>query len=250
MEERLNSPDAVVVVSDSHIGAQPGQPSDQEFLEFLRAVPELGSRLVINGDLFDFWFEYGSVIPRRAFPTLAGLAAVRESGVDLVLTGGNHDRWGGAFWREELGARFEPEGFEDTLCGIPTWIHHGDGLSEQSWRGGLMHSITRHPITVGLFRMIHPNVGFWLVGKLYGGLREGELPPERKAPILESQRAFAEEMLKARDDLELVILSHTHHQVLHEVGHRKWFLNPGVWQEQLRYAIVRAEGPELRVWDG
>lgn len=239
-----------MVVSDSHIGAHPGQTSDHEFLEFLRAVPQIGRRLIINGDLFDFWFEYGSVIPRQAFPTLSGLAGVRESGVDIVLTGGNHDRWGGDFWREELGARFEPDGFEDGLCGLRSWVHHGDGLSEQSWRGNLMHSITRNRTTIALFRMIHPNVGFWLVRKLYGGLREGELPPERKAPIVESQRAFARKTLEQRSDLDLVILSHTHHQILDEVAPRKWFLNPGVWQDKLRYAVIDTGGPELRTWDG
>jgi len=36
------------------------------FHRFLDAVPTSAMRSSSNGDLFDFWFEYGSVIPRTA----------------------------------------------------------------------------------------------------------------------------------------------------------------------------------------
>ena len=48
------------------------------FHRFLDAVPDLGDALLINGDMFDFWFEYGSVIPRRHFATVAKLHALRQ----------------------------------------------------------------------------------------------------------------------------------------------------------------------------
>src|SRR5258707_4235164 len=54
----------VLVVADAHLGQVPPAVASA-FHRFLDAVPDLGDALVINGDLFDFWFEYRSVIPRR-----------------------------------------------------------------------------------------------------------------------------------------------------------------------------------------
>src|SRR2546426_5474038 len=66
----------VVVVADAHLGQVPPAVA-VAFHRFLDAVPDLGDALLINGDLFDFWFEYGSVIPRRHFGTVAKLHPLR-----------------------------------------------------------------------------------------------------------------------------------------------------------------------------
>jgi len=96
---------ALVVVSDAHLGVAP--PAVEEaLLEFLEAVPALGDCLLVNGDLFDFWFSYTRVIPRRGFHVAAALARLRNR-VPVVMVGGNHDRWGGDFWTREVGVRFE-----------------------------------------------------------------------------------------------------------------------------------------------
>ena len=58
----MNS-ERVVVVGDAHLGS--AAPEDERaFHEFLAAVPEFGTRLLILGDLFDFWFEYRHAIPK------------------------------------------------------------------------------------------------------------------------------------------------------------------------------------------
>ena len=95
--------ETVFVLSDAHLGGVPDAVASA-LHRFLDTVPNAGDHVLINGDLFEFWFEYDSVIPRRAFPTLARLAAARHRGVRLTLTGGNHDRWGRGFWQRELGA--------------------------------------------------------------------------------------------------------------------------------------------------
>jgi len=237
-----------VVVSDPHLGRTPPRPTDAGFHEFLRAVPDLGGHLVINGDLFDFWFEYRRVIPRHAFPTLAALAEIVRRGVGLTVVGGNHDRWGGDFWQRDLGARYSSGGLDVTLGGRRCWLHHGDGLSEQHWRGRLMHTITRHPLTVRAFRALHPDLGFRLVDRLYGSLREEELTPERRRQVVDGQRRYARRLLAERPELDLVVLSHTHTACLEEVEPQRWYLNPGAWNVGQCYALLDADGPKLRSW--
>lgn len=239
--------DTVVVVADAHLGsADPGDAA--AFFAFLDAVPSLGRHLVVNGDLFDFWFEYRSVIPRRAFPVLAALARLTGRGVGLTLTGGNHDRWGGSFWTRDLGATFLPRGGPLTLAGWRAYVHHGDGLAERHWASRVMHAVTRWGPTAALFRWVHPDVGFPLVHALSGLLAEST----RDGPALDraaaAQAAWARRHVAAHPDLDLVLLSHTHRAALERVADRRWYLNPGPWMEERRYAVITPDGPALCVF--
>jgi len=238
-------PATVAIVSDAHLGHAPAD-AGTAFHAFLDSLPDLAEHLVINGDLFDFWFEYRRVIPRTAFPTLAALARMRSRGVQLTVIGGNHDRWGGDFWIREIGAAFHPQEVETTLGGRRVFLAHGDGLAETRWASRLMHRVTRNPVTVGLFRLIHPDVGYWLADRMSGVLAEQTRTPEALARAGAAQEAFASDLLTRRPELDLVVLGHTHHHVLKEVSTGRWYLNPGAWMLGYRYALLTAAGPELR----
>ena len=218
----------------------------KSFHSFLDKVPEFGRHLIINGDLFDFWFEYRRVIPRDAFPTLAALSQLRKAGVELTVTGGNHDRWGGDFWTGELGARFYREPVELELAGFRVFLAHGDGLNEARAASRVMHYVTRMPLTAQLFRWIHPDVGFWLADRMSGSLAEQTKDAASLDRAAAAQRTFALGLLGRRTDLDLVILSHTHRQALVPSGERRWYLNPGAWVDGGAYAVLTRSGPEVR----
>ena len=96
----------LVVVSDAHLGVTP--PAVEEaLLAFLDDVPTLGDCLLVNGDLFDFWFCYSRVVPRRGFLVAAALARLARR-LPVLMVGGNHDRWGGDLWSRDLGLQFDP----------------------------------------------------------------------------------------------------------------------------------------------
>ena len=122
----------LVVVSDAHLGATP--PSVEEsFLAFLDAVPDLGDCLLVNGDLFDFWFSYSRVIPRRGFHVAASLARLAAR-LPVAMVGGNHDRWGGDFWEREAGIRFAPRRLTFKVGRRTIAAIHGDSLNEPRLR--------------------------------------------------------------------------------------------------------------------
>ncbi len=169
-------PSRVLVVADAHLGQVP-PAVESAFHRFLEAVPDLGEALLINGDLFDFWFEYGAVIPRRHFATVAKLHALRAKGIAITLVGGNHDRWGGDFLTEDLGIGFHGGEAEILVAGRRAFVAHGDGLTEQHWSAKLMHRVTRHPATVRVFRALHPDLGFWIAHRLSGTLADSTRDP-------------------------------------------------------------------------
>ena len=107
-------------------------------------MPQEGDCLLVNGDLFDFWYSYGRVIPRRGFHVAAALARLTRR-LPVLMVGGNHDRWGGDFWQRDLGVRFDPRRLTFRVGGRQVAAIHGDGLSETS-RLGTLHPPDRSTI--------------------------------------------------------------------------------------------------------
>jgi len=233
-----------IVVSDAHL-SEDSADICTDFHRFLESVPDLGDHLLINGDLFEFWFTYRSVIPRTGFQTLAALARVRLAGVRLTVTGGNHDRWGASFWKNELDAEFHRGQIELNLAGWKTWVAHGDGIVELDNTGRVMHRITGHRLTANAFQLLHPDLAFWLVRRLSLRLakrRRDDTVIDRAAA---AQSEYAQKLLAERRDLDLVVFGHTHRHALEESGKNRWYLNPGAWSGERRYAVISAQGPSL-----
>ena len=240
--------DALVIVADAHLGD--ASPSVEEaLLAFLDRVPELGDSLLINGDLFDFWFAYRRVIPRRGFLVAAALRSLRRR-VPITMVGGNHDRWGDGFWGEDLGIAFHPLRARFRAAGREVLAVHGDGLTEEHWSAALMHRLTRHPATIALYRAVHPDVGLALVDRLSHRLGDATRNPAVLERAAARQRAWAERALTEDPALGLVALGHTHIAACVEVAPGRLYLNPGAWMEGLRYAVVTGGGAELRQWAG
>ncbi len=243
MTTPLAGEERVVVVGDAHLGTADLR-DEEAFHELLDSVPQIGTRLVVMGDLFDFWFEYQAVIPRRPFRTLAKLAILVEKGIPVEVFGGNHDRWGGSFWAEDLKIPFYREGTGLMLAGRQAWVHHGDGLAEQKLGGKLIHRITRSRLTISAFKALHPDFAFKLADRLSGGLAEANKTDEAMDESATAQERYARAVLMARPELGVVMLAHTHRQRVVEVEPGRFYLNAGQWMVDRQYLVI---GPE-RIW--
>jgi UDP-2,3-diacylglucosamine hydrolase len=236
------------VVSDIHLGAVPDD-TERQFIAFLEHVGEVAGSLVIAGDLFDFWFEYGEVIPGRHFRTLAALSRLVEAGLPVHMAGGNHDAWGGAFLREQVGLRFHVEPFEVELGGRRALVAHGDGLGRGDLSYRALKALLRSRVTVGAFRMVHPELGLRIAravstteGKAAADPRAGG----RSAFLLD----WAGEQLSGDPGLSYIVCGHSHVPILHEHEPGRFYLNSGDWINHFTYFAVDAGGPVLHSWAG
>jgi UDP-2,3-diacylglucosamine hydrolase len=234
----------LVIVSDAHLGARTAE-LEAAFIEFLEAVPTLGDSLLINGDLFEFWFEYRRVVPRTGFHVLAALAALRKK-IPIVAMGGNHDRWGESFWWKDLRIDFHVKPVRLAVGRRAVLAVHGDGITENHWSAVLLHRITSHPMTIGLFRSIHPDLGFWIADRLSNGLGYSERDPAVMDRAAQRQREWAEARLAEDPTLGLVVMGHTHRPALSEPSPGRQYLNPGAWLDGYRFAVATESGAELR----
>lgn len=66
----------IYFISDVHIGLgnkQKQKETEQALLQFLQKIEDDCDHLYIIGDLFDYWFEYSTVIPKQYISILAAL---------------------------------------------------------------------------------------------------------------------------------------------------------------------------------
>jgi UDP-2,3-diacylglucosamine hydrolase len=236
------------IVSDVHLGAVPNE-TERELVRFIDRVGAEGASLLIAGDLFDFWFEYGDVVPGRHFRTLAALARLVDGGIPVVMAGGNHDAWGGRFLREQVGITYHTEPFHMTLGGQRALVAHGDGLGRGDFKYRALKAVIRSPIAIGLFRALHPEVGMRIARAVSSTepKSDADIAAEGRAAFLE---AWATEQLRADAAVRLVVCGHSHLPVLKEVDNGRYYLNSGDWITHYTYFTVSAEGPPLlRIWE-
>ena len=95
----------IYFVSDIHLGLfdrKTDKKRESLFLDFLDKASIDCETLFIVGDLFDFWFEYKTVIPKYYYRTLSAFSAMREKGIKIEYLMGNHDFGHRTFFEEEL----------------------------------------------------------------------------------------------------------------------------------------------------
>jgi UDP-2,3-diacylglucosamine hydrolase len=237
------------VVSDIHLGAVP-RTTERAFREFLAFAGERASGLMINGDLFDFWFEYRSVIMKEHFRVLASLAEVVEKGLKVWFVGGNHDAWGGSFLRDEVGLEVLSGPLEMEIAGRRTLVAHGDGVGEGDYKYRALKACIRHPALTTLFRTLHPDLGTWVADKVSTTEAKAEFSDARAEGRARYIRDWAVSRLRAEPGLDLVIAGHAHVPSVEEVAPGRFYANSGDWVHHQTYLVLGDpdQPPELRNW--
>lgn len=223
-------------ISDLHLGARyrqlrPGR--EESLLRFLRGPAREASHLIILGDLFEFWMEYRSYVPKGHFRVLAALEELVRGGVEVHYLAGNHDFNLGGFFREHLGIQVHPEEVLIELQGKRLLLMHGDGLPESDGRYRIMRRIFRHPASNFLFRLLHPDWGMGLAHLLSGLSRDQHRNRPRKMPEYEA----AGRALLTRSGCDIVMHGHTHAAFVKEVPEGV-YVNSGEWLFEMRYVAM------------
>ncbi len=237
---------ATYFLSDAHLGAsstREERPRESRLHRFLDSLNGSAAAVYIVGDLFDFWFEYRTAIPRRYFETLVHLRRLSEAGVSIVYLNGNHDFWLGAFLRDSIGLKTHDGPLTLELGGRRIWLHHGDGLlgGDQGYK--VLKRVLRSPLSIGLYRWLHPDLGIPLarhVSRLSRGSREEHpFDPER----LWRQIALP----RFSEGLDTVMIGHFH-QVYERHDAGRDFFVLGDWIRHFTYVVLREGRFTLEVW--
>ena len=121
----MNIPEGkkVYFASDNHLGAPTRKESairEKKFVAWLDEVKQDAAAIFLLGDLFDFWFEYKTVIPKGFSRTFGKLAEITDAGIPIYYFVGNHDLWMKALENFDYNKDFEIKGrWENSMGDIP-----------------------------------------------------------------------------------------------------------------------------------
>jgi UDP-2,3-diacylglucosamine hydrolase len=241
--------------SDVHLGlgsADSTRRRERLVLDFFDMLLADGAEsLFIVGDLFDYWFDYRTVIPRGFVRTLGGIARLVDAGVRVEYVVGNHDFGHRDFFRDELGVVLHTGDVETTIAGRRTYIAHGDGKAFNDTGYAILKKVLRARSSGVLFRFLHPDIGIGVASyasrrsrsytdqKNYGGEHPGEG---------DGLRAFAARKI-AEERFELVIMGHNHAPAFVEQAGGV-YVNLGTWLRDRSYLVVDESTLELRQFAG
>jgi UDP-2,3-diacylglucosamine hydrolase len=214
-------------IADAHLGQgspESNRERERDLLAFFDHVGSTGAALFVNGDLFDFWFEYGHAIPKRFVRVLLALESLKRHGVPVTYVGGNHDFWIGDYLRREVGVAFHDEPTPLALQGRTVMLAHGDGLGPGDAGYKMLKGVLRARLSRFLFRWIHPDIGIPIASRTSHTSRTHA--PRRARSDEELEATLGGPFFAAGYDA--VILGH-YHRALHRSSPGRDFLILGDW---------------------
>ena len=243
-----------ILVSDVHLDVAPGgRETMDRFTRFLREIdPDRFPRLVIVGDLFDFWYEYRHVIFSGYFDVLRAFARLADAGVEIHFAVGNHDFWAGRFLRDHLDFQIHDDPFYLPFGEYNAHIIHGDGLNPADRSYRLYKRFARWKPIVAAFRLIHPD---WAMA-IAQGVSKGSRSMHKTDDLSQGsevgpQRDFAERLLRS-GDADILVCGHSHYPILERVENTPGFglyINAGDWLYHQSYVAYEDGVFTLRLFN-
>ena len=235
--------------SDFHLGAgtyASSRERESRIIRWLDTISDDVGELFLMGDVFDFWFEYKTVVPKGYTRFFGKLAQLSDRGVTLYFFKGNHDMWLFDYLKDELNAIIISDELEIERNGKKFYLHHGDGLGPGDKKYKFLKKIFRSTLCQWAFARIHPDFGIRIANAWSGNSKqvnarigEAKLHPQEWLEI------YSKEILKTRF-FDYMIYGHRHRPLDLPLPGKSRYVNLGDWINYFTYAVFDGETLELK----
>lgn len=227
--------------SDNHLGAptpEASLPREKKFVQWLDEIKEDAAAIFLLGDLFDFWFEYKTVVPKGFVRVLGKLAEIRDSGIPIHFFVGNHDLWMHNYFEKELNIPTYREPKEFKIGNKTFFIGHGDGKGPGDKGYKRMKKVFENRVFKWLFRWFHPELGMRLAQYLSvkNKLISGEEDKKFLGDENEWLALYAKRKLETKH-YDYFVFGHRHLPMQIEVGPTSTYYNLGDWITHFTYGV-------------
>ncbi len=222
----------IYLFSDAHFGFLNNEKEKfEKFKVFAKRAKKNAKKFIIIGDLFDFWFEYNSVIFSHYFKILAELYEISKD-IETIYIAGNHDLWIGDFFRS-INITPIVGKYEIILNNKKIIIAHGDDLKFRI----KTRDILSNSILVKLFKLVHPDLGISIARFISKASRKMHDKYPSKIP-----QWLWNYFSKIEGDI--LIVGHLHSPI-YDIRNNKKIACIGDWIYHFTYAILTEK--ELKV---
>jgi len=245
----------IYFASDLHLGTPDVASSaarEKLFVQWLDEVKTDAKEIFIIGDIFDFWHEYQTVIP-KGFVRLQGkIAELCDAGISVHIFTGNHDLWMFGYFEKELGAKVYTNPIQREFNGKKFFIGHGDGLGPGDHGYKFIKSIFSNPACQFLFRWLHPDIGTRLASYFSYESRFGNVGKRKAAEEYTNEEKewlvqFCRKTL-TKEHFDFFVFGHRHLPLDIRLNEKSRYLNTGDWLDYNSYAVFDGEKMELKYY--
>jgi UDP-2,3-diacylglucosamine hydrolase len=243
----------IYFASDFHLGVPSHKKSLQRermLVQWLDEVKESAQAIYLMGDVFDFWFEYKTVIPKGFVRLLGKLAELVDSGIAVHLFRGNHDIWAFDYLQTEVGIQLHDGKMLTRLGNKWFFLAHGDGLGPGDKGYKFMKKIFRNRINQWIFRWLHPDFGTRMA--LYFSRKSRYANSENEAknghlPIEEEMLfKYASRKISQQPEIDYFIFGHRHLPTNIKINDKASLVILGDWITHFTYAVFDGDELELK----
>lgn len=241
----------VYFISDCHFGVPDRAQSlirESKFINWLDEVKKDAQEIYIMGDLFEFWFEYKTVVQKGYVRLLAKLAEITDSGIPIIFFKGNHDVWAFDYFTEELNIKIYPDTLIKEIGGKKFFLGHGDGLGKGDNGYKFLKRVFRNKVNQWLFKWLHPDIGTWLglywsnksrVANVNLGLEKVNQEG------LDRIEEFCIKTLNTQPDIDYFIFGHIHKPASIPLNDKSTYYSIGDWINYFTYLVFDGEKMEM-----
>ncbi len=247
----INIPEGkkIYFASDFHLGVPNEELSlarEKNIVSWLNSIKDSAFEIFLAGDIFDFWFEYKTVVPRGYTRLLGKIAELTDNGIKIHYFTGNHDMWTFGYLEKEIGIILHRDPIEITFNNKVFYIGHGDGLGPGDKGYKFIKKVFASRISQWLFARLHPNFGIGLANfwsrksrNVNGPVDEVFLGDDKEWLVI-----YCKEILKTKK-INFFIFGHRHLLLNIKLNEDSRYINLGDWFKSKNY--VEFDGKNLNI---
>jgi UDP-2,3-diacylglucosamine hydrolase len=238
--------------SDFHLGTGTyvsSREREDRLVRWLDMIKADAAEVFLMGDIFDFWFEYKTVVPKGYIRFLGKLSELADLGIKITLFKGNHDMWMFDYFEKELSATIVSNELEIERNGKKFYLHHGDGLGPGDGFYKLLKKIFRSKLCQWFFARLHPNLGVGIANRWSRHSRIAGINDEEKKKVeQEWLEIYSRELLQSKY-YDYLIFGHRHLPLDIQLNEKSRYINLGEWVNYNSYAVFDGEKLTLEYFE-
>lgn len=242
----------IYFASDFHLGSPSfveSRKRENRIVRWLDTIQPDCSELFLMGDIFDFWFEYQTVVPKGFIRLQGKLAAMSDAGIKIYFFKGNHDMWVNDYFTKEMGIEIISDELVIERAGLKFFLHHGDGLGPGDSRYKILRKIFRNSVCQWLFSLVPPRIGLGIANAWSRGSRAASNQEEVfMGKENEWLVTYAKEKL-ANNHYDYFIFGHRHLSLDLDLGGGSRYINTGDWFKSNSYAVFDGKKLSLKYFE-
>lgn len=249
----------IYFISDFHLGIPNHDTSlerEKLLVKWLEQVRKDATEIFLMGDIFDFWFEYKTVVPKGYVRFLGKLAEITDSGIPVHIFRGNHDLWAFDYLEKEVGVHLYRKPLVRKIYGKVFYLAHGDGLGPGDRHYKFLKRVFEFRPNQFLFRCLHPDLGtrmgnYFSKKSRLAKMNYADLPRQNMIGYeqeKENEILFQYALKKAGEfpQVDFFIFGHRHIPLKTTVNAKAQMIVLGDWLLHFSYAVFENGQMELK----